>query len=352
MNLSQKKIVFVCGSGGVGKTTLTSSLGLYYATQGKKVALLTVDPARRLAQALGLESLSSELRKVSIDGPGELYASMLDTRRYLDNLIERLSKNPEQKQKIVENPLYKVMADFLGGSQEYAAMEQVFDIHSENKYDLLVVDTPPTQNAVDLLGAPQKLVDFFDTSLFRWFDNSKGLFSKLINPGTQAVLQLLEKLFGKTFWSQFTHFMRDLSSLRQGFVERHSQIRKLFESPTTAFLLVLTASDSQWKESLKFQEKLSTMNISLESFVLNRLFVKPSFSEDHSDFSKFYRKLIEHQVKMVTEITNTDSETTIIPLPITAEASYERASLLELGEILYNERHEKRQWKNFLPNPS
>ena len=170
MRIEDKRIILLGGPGGVGKTSLAAALGIALSQRGHRTLVLTVDPARRLAQALGLDNFSFEVERIQLPNPDHvLFASMLDSERYFDRLIARLARNPEQRERIIKNPLYRTMVDSLGGTHEYAAMERLLEFAKDDRFDKIIVDTPPTQNAVELFSAPLRLAQFMDTSVLKWF---------------------------------------------------------------------------------------------------------------------------------------------------------------------------------------
>lgn len=277
-DLTQKKIILIGGPGGVGKTTLAAALGVSLGMRGYRTVVLTVDPAKRLAQALGFKDFSQSLQKVeSSDFPElTLAASMLDSEHYFDKVIERFARSPEQKKKILENQLYRTMVESLGGSHEYAAMERLLEFVSSADYDKIVVDTPPTQNALDLLQAPQRLANFMDNSVFKWFQKQSGL--HLFQRGTQVAMKALQKILGSEFLDQLSGFLGDLEGMQAGFRSRHLAVMELFRNPTTAFVLVTQASEARFLESVEFHKTLQKEGISLDRLILNRM--DPHFSLD------------------------------------------------------------------------
>jgi anion-transporting ArsA/GET3 family ATPase len=277
-DLDQKRIFLVGGPGGVGKTTLAAALALELSSRGYKTLVLTVDPAKRLAQALGFKDFATSLQKVSVPGypDAQLTASMLDSEHYFDKVIERFAKSPEQKKKILENRLYRTMVESLGGSHEYAAMERLLEFSNSNEYDKIIVDTPPTQNALDLLNAPKRLADFMDTSVLKWFQKKGGF--HLFQRGTQIAMKALQTILGSEFLDNLSVFLNDLEGMQAGFRSRHLAVIELFKNPSTSFVLVTQASEARFLESVEFQKALNKESVKLDRLVLNRL----ELSEDSS----------------------------------------------------------------------
>lgn len=270
-SLSEKRIFLIGGPGGVGKTTLAASLGISLAQQGHKTIVVTVDPARRLAQALGLEGFENSIQQVSLEGGQTLHTTMLDTRRYFDKVIHRFAKSKEQESRIINNPLYQVAINHMGGTHEYAAMERLLELASDDAYDKIVVDTPPSQNAVELLKAPQRMADFMDTKVLRWFRGPTPGILNIFKRSSQLAIKLLEKVFGSEFLSSFAQFMEDLEGMHSGFRDRNLEVLALIRSPSTAFVLVSYPSEMRYLESKFFLSTLKEQQIQLSKICLNRV---------------------------------------------------------------------------------
>ncbi len=260
------------GPGGVGKTTVAAALGTQLALEGHRTIVLTVDPAKRLAQALGFKTFSSDLQNVPLPHTQEskLFASMLDTQRYFDKVITRFAGSEKQKDKILNNRLYRIMVESLGGSHEYAAMERLLEFAKDSSFEKIVVDTPPSQNALDLLDAPQKLANFMDNSVLRWFQKTKTPFS-LFRHGTKIAIKLLEKLFGNDFFKALAEVMDDLEGMHTGFRDRNLEVIQLLKSQATGFFLVTYPSEVRFTESLDFIKALKEKEIPLSGVILNRI---------------------------------------------------------------------------------
>lgn len=283
LNLDSARIILVGGPGGVGKTTLAATLGVRLAEKGHRTLVLTVDPAQRLAQALGFASFSSEIQAVNAP-QGKLSATMLDTQRYFDKIIERFAASPAQKEKILSNPIYRTMVESLGGTHEYAAMERLHELSLDTVYDKIVVDTPPMQNAVDLLRAPQRLAAFMDNSILRWFQSGQSLSRRLFQTGTKVAMRLVKSVLGPEFMDSFQTLMTDFEGLQYGFQERHRSVQRTLKDPTTAFLLVSFPCAERYRESVSFRRELGEQGIALRGILLNR--VEPMLSSPAVDLSQ------------------------------------------------------------------
>jgi anion-transporting ArsA/GET3 family ATPase len=272
LETKNKRVFLLGGPGGVGKTTLAASLGVQFAKAGYKTVVLTVDPARRLAQALGLKTFSFDLQPVPLEGQNEpkLFASMLDTQRYFDKLISRFALSDEQRDRVLNHRFYRIMVDHLGGTHEYAAMERLLEFAEGSEFEKIIVDTPPSQNAADLLSAPQRLAAFMDNSVLKWFQGQKPVFA-LFRHGTKAALKLLEKIFGSEFLQSLGEVLTDFDGMQAGFRKRHLQVIELLKSSSTSFLLVTYPSEARFLETREFLSTIKSQGISLSGIILNRI---------------------------------------------------------------------------------
>src|SRR3954469_11966048 len=200
------RMIICCGSGGVGKTTTAAAIALEGARRGHKACVVTIDPAKRLADALGLESLTNRPGRINGDGPGELWALMLDTKTTFDDLVIRYSADADQAQGILENRLYRNISGALSGTQEYMAMEKLYELHAEGGFDLIVVDTPPTRNALDFLDAPKRLTQFIEGKSLRVFMKPTGLAAKVTGRGVSVALGVFKKLVGFDLLADLAEF--------------------------------------------------------------------------------------------------------------------------------------------------
>ncbi len=293
--LHNKHIIVICGSGGVGKTTLSSALALMGAMEGRRSLVLTVDPARRLAQAMGLRKLddwarlipSSVFARAGLHPASSLYAVMLDTRRTFDRIIERTAPSPAISARILANPIYDHMAGFMAGSHEYMAMEKLLEFHQSGEYELLVLDTPPTRHALDFLDAPKRMLDFLDESVFRWFLKPTIALSrfplKILEKGAEFHLGMLERFTGIHVLGDLAEFFGNFLGMYQGFKERAARVRNLLGSASTAFILATVPDRSDIPENQFFCQRLLEEGIPLSCVVFNQVRMidnHPEASED------------------------------------------------------------------------
>ena len=268
--LSAKEIVIACGPGGVGKTTTAAAVGAMAAAEhGGRVLVLTVDPAKRLADALGLKGIGNEEVRISdevfkqagVTPRGELWAAMLDTKQSWDDLIRRHAPDAATREKILANPLYQNIAGRFVQSHDYIAMERLYEIHSEGKYDLIVVDTPPTRNALDFLDAPQRLADFFSSRLLRWLIAPYR--SRLVNVATKPFYTVADRILGTQFLADISEFFILFQSMYEGFVTRSEAVTRLLSDRRTTFMVVSTLEATPLREAEFFSTELTARKLHL-----------------------------------------------------------------------------------------
>jgi anion-transporting ArsA/GET3 family ATPase len=269
--VSGREIIVCCGSGGVGKTTTAAAIAVEGARLGRRTCVVTIDPARRLADALGLRSLTNTPRRVEGSWPGELWALMLDTKGTFDDLVVRYAHDPQQAQGILDNRLYRNLADALSGTQEYMAMEKLYELHEEGGFDLIVVDTPPTRSALDFLSAPRRLTRFLDNRIFRMLVMPTRAYLRAVSVATQAFLRTAAKVVGAEMVSDTVAFFQAFEGMEQGFRNRADRVLELLSQRSTAFLLVASPRRDAVDEALFFAERLGRSHIAVQGLIVNRL---------------------------------------------------------------------------------
>jgi anion-transporting ArsA/GET3 family ATPase len=276
--LATKEIVIACGPGGVGKTTTAAAAALMAALRhGSKVLVLTVDPAKRLANALGLDGIGNAEHRVpdeafaaaGLKPRGELWAAMLDTKESWDELIRRQAPDARTRNEILANPLYQNISGRFVQSHDYIAMERLYEIHSEGHYDLIVVDTPPTRNALDFLDAPQRMADFFSSRLLRWLIVPYR--SRLVNVATKPFYQIADRILGTEFLADISEFFVLFQSMYDGFVARAESVERLLSDRRTTFAVVSTLEAVPLREAEFFAEQLTARRLHLGAIVLNKV---------------------------------------------------------------------------------
>ncbi|MFI8437047.1 ArsA-related P-loop ATPase [Streptomyces sp. NPDC079020] len=269
------RIVVCCGSGGVGKTTTAAALGVRAAERGRKAVVLTIDPARRLAQSMGIDQLDNIPRRVEgIEGDGELHAMMLDMKRTFDETVEAHT-DAERARAILENPFYQSLSAGFAGTQEYMAMEKLGQLRARDEWDLIIVDTPPSRSALDFLDAPKRLGSFLDGKFIRLLmapakvGGRAGM--KFLNVGMSMMTGTLGKLLGGQFLRDVQTFVAAMDTMFGGFRTRADATYKLLQAPGTAFLVVATPERDALREAAYFVERLAAEDMPLAGLVLNRV---------------------------------------------------------------------------------
>ena len=273
----ERAVVVCCGSGGVGKTTTAAALAVEGANQGRRTCVVTIDPAKRLADALGLEELTNSASPVVGDWAGELWALMLDTKSTFDDLVLRYAASSEQAEGILRNRLYRNISGALSGTQEYMAMEKLHELYEEGRFELIVVDTPPTRNALDFLDAPRRLTRFLDNRLFRLLVSPTRAYLRAMSVATQAFLRTLSKVVGSEVVSDAVAFFRAFEGMEEGFRQRAERVQQLLSDQVVAFVLVASPRRDAVAEAQFFARKLADSGIGVDALVVNRL--HPRFEE-------------------------------------------------------------------------
>jgi anion-transporting ArsA/GET3 family ATPase len=271
------RIIVCCGSGGVGKTTVAAAVGLRAAERGRHVVVLTVDPARRLAQSMGLNSLDNTPRPVrgaDTAAGGSLHAMMLDMKRTFDEIVEAHA-DPDRAAQILANPFYQSLSSSFAGTQEYMAMEKLGQLRRADEWDLIVVDTPPSRSALDFLDAPQRLGRFLDGKMIRALSGSAKVggraYLKLLNTGFSLITSVLTKVLGAQVLRDVQTFVTALDTMFGGFRERADDTYRLLQTPGTAFLVVAAPEPDALREASYFVERLSRDRMPLAGLVVNRV---------------------------------------------------------------------------------
>jgi anion-transporting ArsA/GET3 family ATPase len=280
--LTDKRIVVCVGPGGVGKTTTAAALALAAARRGLRTLVLTVDPAKRLANSLGLQELGHDPQRVdpelvragAASDRGELHAMMLDQKRAFDEIVEHHAKDPAAIQRILNNRVYQQISGSLAGAQEYAAMVKLHDFDRTGKWDLIVVDTPPTAHALDFLDAPQKLSEAIDSPAIEWFrkiQGGSGSGWSLLGRSGSFILKRLAKFVGSRFLDDLAAFFTEFNDILGGFRNRAEETYALLRQPKVGFVLVASPEPVAVREALYFHQRLLAANMPFAGFVANRV---------------------------------------------------------------------------------
>ncbi len=263
----------------MGKTTTSATIALGMAARGAKVAVVTIDPAKRLANALGLQELANEPRRVDptrlenrgLEINGELWAMMLDPKRTFDELIERIAPTPERAEEIKANRVYGELSTAVSGSQEFTAIAKLYELDAESDFDLLVLDTPPSRNALDFFDAPRRLTSFLEGRALKAFVRPTGLGMRVIGRGASPLLSALRKITGIDLLSDLSTFFQLLGGMTEDFSERAKQVQQMLTADTTAFVLVTSAQTEPVREAIWFGRTLEQEQLPFAGVIVNRV---------------------------------------------------------------------------------
>jgi anion-transporting ArsA/GET3 family ATPase len=284
--LTDRGVVICCGTGGVGKTTTAAVIALEGARRGRNACVVTIDPARRLADALGLEQLTNDPTEIARDQwadddavpGGRLHALMVDTKSTFDTLVLRDAADDEQARRILENPFYRNISGALGGTQEYMAMEKLYELHDEGGFDLIVVDTPPTRHALDFLDAPQRLTRLLDNRIFRLLMSPARAGLRVASMAVQTFLRTVARVVGSEVIRDIVAFFRAFEGMEDGFRDRAHAVGRLLADPDTAFVLVTSPRRDALDEARFFAHRLADAGQVVQALIVNR--IHPSFGDE------------------------------------------------------------------------
>jgi anion-transporting ArsA/GET3 family ATPase len=277
--LGGKRVVICAGAGGVGKTTTSAAIALGLAAEGRRVAVITIDPARRLANALGLDALGNEPQRVparrleghGIELRGELWAMTLDPKRTFDDLVARLAPDDRAREEVLGNRIYQQLSGAVAGSQEYTAMAKLYELDRDGGFDVIVLDTPPSRNALDFLDAPERLTRFLESNALRAFLAPTGLAARVAARGTGAVFAVLKRVTGVELLEDVSTFFRSLGGLLDGFRERAAGVQRLLSDPATTFLVVASPEHEPVEEAIFFGRELAHAGLPFGGLIVNRV---------------------------------------------------------------------------------
>ena len=291
--IDEKKVILCVGSGGVGKTTTSAAIALAAARAGKKVICLTIDPAKRLANSLGLERMTQEettvspeiFRAANVEVSGSLTVMMLDTKRTFDDIVHKHASSTRARDAILTNKIYQYVSTSLAGTQEYMAMEKLQSLRDARTYDLIVLDTPPTANALDFLDAPERMIEAIDSPAMRWFVQAfsgRGggkIGFGLLGKGSTLVIKAIGKITGGAFLDQLAGFITAINDLFGGFTERAKRVSEALRGPEVAFVLVSSPEPMAIDEINFFADRLRAFAMPRDAFVINRVHLAPEGDE-------------------------------------------------------------------------
>jgi anion-transporting ArsA/GET3 family ATPase len=277
--LEGKRVCVCAGSGGVGKTTTSAAIALGMAARGAKVAVVTIDPAKRLANALGLDELQNEPRRVEpgrlgaggIEVKGELWAMMLDPKRTFDELIDRVAPDPGRAAEIKDNRVYRELSSAVSGSQEFTAVAKLFELERERNFDLLVLDTPPSRSALDFLDAPGRLTSFLEGRALKAFIRPTGFGMRILGRGAAPLLAGLRRVTGVEVLTDISTFFALLGDMTEDFSARAAQVEEMLRADTTAFVLITSAQREPIDEGIWFCRTLEAGGLPFAGVIVNRV---------------------------------------------------------------------------------
>ena len=277
--LHRKRVVVCVGSGGVGKTTVSAALALGLAMRGRRVAVVTIDPANRLAAALGLDTLSGEPHRIDpellgaqgVQVDGELWAMMLDAKRTFDEIVTRLEPDPERLQGILSNPVYRELSTAVAGSQEMSAIAKLYELYEEHDFDTIVLDTPPSRNALDFLNAPGRLLGFLDGRALQVFLAPTGLTARLFGRTTGIVFGIFARVTGVDMLGELSRFFGSLAGVIDGFSAQARAVAELLRAPNTAFVIVTSPEPEPAREAAFLAARLREAGMARGGLIVNRV---------------------------------------------------------------------------------
>lgn len=287
--LEGKEICICAGSGGVGKTTTSAAIAMGMAARGKKVAVLTIDPAKRLANSLGLPELGNEESLVDparfaehgLEMKGELWAMMLDAKRTFDDLIERHAPDEETRDRVLNNRIYQELSNAMAGSQEYMAMEKLYELHQEGRYDLLVLDTPPTRNALDFIDAPERMTRFVEGKSLQFFLKPGRFGMRVVGRSGGMLFSVLKRITGIDLLQDLSDFFQSFGGMASGFSERAQRVSDLLAEKRTTFLLVCAPEKDPIDEAIYFWRRLREAKLPFGGVIVNK--VHPDYLQATED---------------------------------------------------------------------
>ena len=363
--LDGKQVVICAGSGGVGKTTTSAAIAAGLAARGLKVCVLTIDPAKRLADSLGLEELGNDARRVDpklfeaqgIEMKGELWAMMLDPKQTFDELIARQAPDEESRDRVLNNPIYQQISGALAGSQEYMAMEKLFELHTEGEFDMLVLDTPPSRNALDFLEAPRRLTQFIEGKSLKVFMKPTGFAAKVAGRGATVALSVMKRIVGFDLIADLAEFFNAFSGMVDGFQARAKRVNKLLAAPTTCFLVVCGPQGEPIDEAVYFHRKLVEAELPFGGVIVNKVHypaeelcggkvedlpAELAAKLDDEDLARRvatnfadYQALAERDARNIEHLAREMRATGVIRVPYLDEDVHDLAGLAQINRYLF-----------------
>ncbi len=368
--LEGKGVCICAGSGGVGKTTTSAAIATGMAARGLKVCVLTIDPAKRLADSLGLAELGNDAKRVDpsliegqgVEMEGELWAMMLDAKATFDELVQRHAPDEETRDRVLGNRIYQQISNALAGSTEYMAMEKLFELHSEGRFDLLVLDTPPSRNALDFLDAPRRLTQFIEGKSLKVFMKPTGIGMKIAGRGASVMFGILKRLVGFDLLADLQEFFSAFSGMVDGFQERAKRVNELLADPGTCFLVVCGPQGEPISEAVYFHRKLVEAKLPFGGVIVNKVHsfgdrTGDDDAEMRRELSELlgddglagrvadnladYRALSERDAANIDHLAAEMSTRSVIRVPYLDEDVHDLAGLAEINRFLFARDEER-----------
>ena len=352
--LEGRSICICAGAGGVGKTTTAAAIALGAAARGRRAAVLTIDPAKRLANALGLEELGNTPRRVDAPVEGELWAMMLDPKRTFDELVEAYAPDARTRDAVLSNRIYQELSNAVAGSTEYMAMEKLYELHAERRFDLLVLDTPPTRNALDFLDAPERLSSFIDSRSLKLLTSTGRTGLRVVGRGTSLVLRVLERVTGVDLLADLSAFFQAFGDMADGFRERALRVRELLGAPETVFLVVASPQRAALDEAIFFRRRLAEGRMPFGGVIVNRMheegllegslgnaaeeLLGPELGRKVARTYEEYRRLARHDREHVDRLAAELAGEPIVYVPDFDENVYDLAGLAAMVPHLFGDQ--------------
>jgi anion-transporting ArsA/GET3 family ATPase len=369
--LEGKRVCICAGSGGVGKTTTSAAIAAWMAARGLKVAVLTIDPAKRLADSLGLPELGNTERQVDPSlftelgedtSGGELWAMMLDAKQTFDEVVRKHAPDAETRDRILSNRIYQQLSNALAGSQEYMAMEKLFEIHAEDRYDLLVLDTPPSRNALDFLDAPRRLTQFIEGRALQIFIKPTGLGMKVFGRGAGMAFGVLKRITGVDLLQDLAEFFQAMSGMVGGFQERAKRVTELLADDETTFLVVCGPQGEPIDEAVYFHRKLVEAKLPFGGVIVNKVHYEDEMPVERAELGpelteavgdeelaqrvrenfEDFRTLSERDRRNVEHLAAEMRTRAVIRVPYLDEDVHDLRGLMEMNRYLFASGSEER----------
>ena len=350
--VAQRSVLICCGTGGVGKTTTAASIGLAASQAGRRAVVVTIDPAKRLADALGLDQLDNDPRIISETGGGTLAAMMLDTKATFDGVVHRFAGDDEQAERILANRFYRNVSSTLSGTQDYMAVEKLLELHESDEWDLVVVDTPPTRDALAFLEAPRLITRLIDNPIYRIVTAPSRGALKAVTSAAQKLLRRLSRVVGAQVVNDAVEFFQAFEGMEDGFRERADRTMSLLGTDDTGFVLVASSRADTLNEARYFIDRVRAADLDVEAVIVNRTL--PPTTTTAAEAEKLVKELAATELAgaaqalldlasasmgeadRIAELTSTTPDATVVGVPLLADDVHDMDGLAVIAGHLMN----------------